>query len=89
MSLARSRWTFTITDLGLFLGKSPVTLRGWERQGLVSLPRDSGENRKLTTDDVRKVVGIARDLGRISQFRKDMVCAVLWGLETIEKENQR
>ena len=82
------RFAFTITDLALLLGKSPVTLRGWERQGLITFPRDPSGDRKFTLDDLRTAAVAARDLGRITEYRLDLVRAALTLLSFIEKENQ-
>lgn len=82
------RFIFTVTDLARFLGKSPVTLRGWERKGLIKrLPRDSGDNRKLTTTDIRRIAKVARKSGRITESRLQIVLATITMLELIEKEN--
>lgn len=80
-------FTFTVTDLARFLGKSPVTLRHWERQGLISFPRDTGGDRKLTLDQVRQVARIARQLGRIGDDRLNLVEAAVTILEIVEKAN--
>lgn len=84
-----SEWPFyfTVVDLARFLGKSPVTLRHWERQGLIAFPRDSGGDRKLTVDQVRQVARIARQLGRITERRLNLVEATVTLMETVEKEN--
>jgi DNA-binding transcriptional MerR regulator len=82
------RFAFTITDLALLLGKSSVTLRGWERQGLITFPRDPSGDRKFTLDDLRIAAVAARDLGRITEYRLDLVRAALTLLSFIEKENQ-
>lgn len=79
---------FTITDLARFLGKAAVTLRGWERQGLLELPRDSGNERKLTVDEVREVAKTAFHLERITRRRLDMIEAVCTMLSLIEGDNQ-
>lgn len=81
------RFIFTVVDLGRFIGKSAVTLRGWERQGLIDLPRDSGGDRKLTSEDVRKVARIARKLGRISERRLRIVESAVTLLQLIEGAN--
>lgn len=78
---------FTVTDLARFLGKSAVTLRGWERQGLIELPRDTGDNRKLTVDEIREVAKIAFHLKRIHRHRLDMIEAACTMLGLIEGEN--
>lgn len=78
---------FTVTDLARFLGKSAVTLRGWERQGLIELPRDTGENRKLTVDEIREVAKIAFHLKRITRHRLDMIEAGCTMLSLIEGES--
>lgn len=83
------RFYFTVTDLARFLGKSPVTVRGWERRGLVSIPRDSGDNRKLTTTDVREITKIAREDKRITGWRYQIVNLAMTALELIERENIR
>ena len=81
-------FTFTITDVARFLGKSAVTLRGWERQGLISFPRHGGEDRKFTIDEVRSAAMIARQLGRVTQERLELIGAALTLLRIIEMENQ-
>lgn len=78
---------FTITDLGRFLGKSPVTLRGWERKGLITIPRESSGDRKLTSRDIAGIAKVAYKTGRINRKRRDLVCAAVTIIETIEREN--
>ena len=77
---------FTVTDLARFLGKAAVTIRGWERKGLVTLPRDSGGDRKLTVDEVRDVAKIAFHHKRITRHRLDMIEAACTLLSLIEGE---
>lgn len=81
------RFSFTVTDLARFLGKSPVTLRHWERQGLVIFPRDNNGDRRLTSAQVRQMARIASKLGRISDDRLSLVEATVTLLEIVEKEN--
>jgi len=81
------RFHFTVTDLARFLGKSPVTLRHWERQGLVVFPRDTNGDRKLSTQDVRYMARIAANLGRITEERKNLVEATITMLQLVEQEN--
>lgn len=77
---------FTISDLGVFLGKSPVTIRAWERKGFIeSLPR-LGQNRALTCDDIRGVALTAYHGGRISDDRFQLVAEALTTLELIEQD---
>lgn len=80
-------FSFTVTDLARFLGKSPVTLRHWERQGLVNFPRDGNGDRRLSVNQVRHMARIAKTLGRISEARLNMVEATVYLLEQIEKTN--
>lgn len=80
-------FTFSVTELARFLGKSPVTLRGWERQGLLVFPRDEGGDRKLTLDQVRHAARIAHTLGRITDRRLNLVEAAVTILEIVESEN--
>lgn len=80
-------FSFTVTDLARFLGKSPVTLRHWERQGLVNFPRDGNGDRRLTVQQVRHMARIAKTLGRIDEPRLNMVEACVYLLEQIEKQN--
>lgn len=80
-------FSFTITDVARFLGKSPVTLRGWERKGLITFPRDPSGDRKFTLAEVREVAILARDMKRISKNRLKLVEASVTMLELIEKEN--
>ena len=83
------RFSFTFTDLARFLGKSSVTLRGWERQGLFEFPRDPSGDRKFATNDIRDVAYKARELKRISKQRLQYVEACVTMLEIIEKENHK
>lgn len=81
------RFHFTVTDLARFLGKAAVTIRGWERQGLISIPRDQGGDRKLTAEDVRAAARTARDLGRITDYRLQLVEATVTMVGLLEREN--
>jgi hypothetical protein len=74
---------FTISDLGQFLKKSPVTLRAWERKGLLSIPR-VGTKRLLTIDEVLEVANIALNAGRISQTRWENIRLALYYLQQLE-----
>lgn len=85
--MAHEGFHFTITDLGRFLGKSPVTLRKWEAQGFVSYPRDDGGDRKLGLQDVAAVAHTARQARRITCHRCALVLTALEALEALEKEN--
>jgi hypothetical protein len=78
---------FTVTDLGRFLGKSPVTLRKWEAQGFVAYPRDDRGDRKLGLSDVAAVARTAREAKRISACRLALVLSALEALAAVEKEN--
>jgi hypothetical protein len=86
--VSQDKFTFTVTDIARFLGKSPVTLRGWERNNLISFPRDSGGDRKLDLADVRKAAQEAHGLGRINQDRLRLVEACVTMLEVIEERNK-
>lgn len=81
------KFSFTVTDLARFLGKSPVTLRHWERQGLVVFPRDPNGDRRLTTDEVRHMARIANKLGRVSESRMHLVEATVTMLQLVEAAN--
>ena len=81
------RFTFTISDLARLLGKSPVTLRGWDDRGLVNIPRDSSGDRKLACADIRTITDKAFDLGRINHRRANLVYATMTLMEQIESEN--
>jgi DNA-binding transcriptional MerR regulator len=82
------RFYFTISDLGRFLGKSPVTLRGWERSGFVTIPRE-GNDRKLDLQDIREIAIIARKASRITNTRFNIVNAAITLLELVERENSK
>lgn len=81
-------WTFTAVDLARLLGKSPVTVRQWDKQGFVKLPRDSGNERKLTSEDVRRVAKTAHEASRISKRRYQLILSTLFLLEQVELENR-
>lgn len=79
---------FSISDLGHFLNKSPVTIRAWERKGLIRLPREGG-TRVLGIHDVERVARIAHQAKRISDYRLLIVVKAIESLDYIEKDNQR
>lgn len=81
--MRRLKFTFTVTDAAIFLGKSPVTLRQWERKGVVRFTR-LGTDRRLTCEDMRLLAERALGLGRISAKRYLLVQAALTILELIE-----
>ena len=70
--MRRTNFEFTVTDAAIFLGKSPVTLRQWERKGVVSFPR-LGADRRLTIADMRSLSDRALELGRIEEGRHRMI----------------
>lgn len=78
-------FSFTISDLARFLGKSPVTIRGWEKRGLVSIPRDPSGDRKLNTADIHDLAVRANELGRIDDKRLRLIGSALTILELIEQ----
>lgn len=82
-------FTFTVTDLARFLGKSPVTLRSWEKKGLLSFPRDASGDRKFTVSDIRESAKKAHKLKRISNQRLQYIEACVTMLEMIERENDK
>jgi excisionase family DNA binding protein len=49
------RFEFTVTEAARLLGKSPVTLRKWERQGVVHFRR-IGNDRRLDTTELRALI---------------------------------
>lgn len=83
----KNKFSFTITDVARFLGKSPVTLRGWEKKGLISFPRDPAGDRRFTLQAVREVAIMARQMKRISQERLQLIEANLTMMDLIEREN--
>lgn len=79
---------FTITDAARFLGKSPVTLRQWERKGLVTLPRESeGGDRRFNTGDIQHLAQVAFRLRRINLERLHLVIMATTALDVIERTN--
>lgn len=78
----------TVTDVARLLGKAAVTVRGWERKGLIVYPRDSGGDRKFTVNDTRDVIEFSYRTGRINSYRYDIACATLTLLATVEKLNE-
>jgi len=83
------RFYFTVTDLARMLNKSPVTIRSWERKNLVSIPRDSGGDRKLSVEDVKRVAKLAKKLGRISETRLDLILSAMTLFSYIEEKNSK
>lgn len=81
--MRRRNFTFTITDTAIFLGKSPVTLRQWERKGFARFPR-LGTDRRLTIDDIRSISLTAYLDDRIPKERYLQLQSILNQLEIIE-----
>jgi hypothetical protein len=82
------KFSFTVSEFARLLGKSPVTVRGWERKiPEFKLPRD-GDDRRLTCNDVRKYTNIVYSMKRITKTRLYLVEAVVTLLELVEKENE-
>ena len=84
-----AQFSFTISDLSRFLGKSAVTLRGWERAGHISFPRNGRGDRRFTLDDLRTVAASSVVRERVVQDRLRLFEATITILEIIEDENRR
>lgn len=82
---ARSKFSFTISDLSRFLGKSPVTLRGWEYHGLISFPRNGRGDRRFTLECLRDIAAHPIVRVRVDQDRLKLFEATITLLELIEK----
>jgi hypothetical protein len=74
--------------LARLIGKSPVTLRGWERDGLVDFPRNSKGDRSLEIRDIRLVCTNPRVRERLLPDRLKLVDATLTLLELLENEDR-
>lgn len=81
--MRRRNFTFTVTDAAIFLGKSPVTLRQWERKGFAQMPR-LGTDRQFTIDDLRYLAELAYIADRITKERYLVVQSTLNLLELAE-----
>jgi hypothetical protein len=81
-------FSLTVTDAARLLGKSPVTLRKWERLGYFEFPR-IGDDRRLGTADMRHLVANAVSRKVITTDRARQIELVLLTLEQIESENRR
>jgi hypothetical protein len=83
----RRRFNFTISELGILLGKRPVTLRAWERSGMATFPRDQRGNRSFNTEAITEAASNAYARGRITKKRYDLIHAAMTLLELIENES--
>lgn len=81
---ARTKFSLTISDLARFLGKSPVTLRGWERQGLIAFPRNGRGDRRFGLEDTRVVLRSAVVSERVDPDRIRLSEAIVSLLEIVE-----
>lgn len=81
------KFSFTVTEAARFLGKSAVTLRMWERRGLVAMPR-LGTDRRFSIRDLRELAAWAHSTNRIGTDRLHLVEAGLTVLELIESEDR-
>ena len=79
---------FTITDVARLLGKASVTLRGWEKQGLIKFPR-LGTDRHFTCEEVIKCAEDAYKLKRIPRKRLNLVRGAMAMLLFIEEANEK
>jgi DNA-binding transcriptional MerR regulator len=77
-------FSFTITELSILLGKAPVTLRGWERDGLITFPRNSRNDRRFTVSDIRSLLENRTVVAHIDSKRIRLVEAILTLLEIVE-----
>lgn len=77
--------TFTITQVGVLLGKSAATLRSWERRGEFAYPR-KGTDRALSPECVQDLAAFAYFAGRISQRRHRLVHAMMLLQEQLIEE---
>lgn len=80
------QFSFTVTDLGIILGKAPVTIRAWERKGELSIPRDPAGNRKLSIKDVVMIADAAHHNKRIKSPRLYQIKQAMLALEALQKE---
>src|SRR4051812_46420943 len=83
-----SKFSFTISDLARFLGKSPVTLRGWERHGAISFPRNGRGDRRFTLEDLRKVTSETIVRERCEERNLRVLEATITLLEIVENEDR-
>jgi hypothetical protein len=84
----RPKFSFTISDLARFLGKSPVTLRGWERHGLISFPRNGRGDRRFDLAGIRVALDSSVCRNRVDPDRIRLVEATLTLLELVEHEDR-
>lgn len=82
---AASKFSFTISDLARFLGKSPVTLRGWERHGLISFPRNGRGDRRFDLASLRDVAAHPTVRERVLPSRLNLFEATITLLEIVEQ----
>lgn len=80
----RSKFSFTISDAARFVGKSPVTLRGWERHGLIGFPRNGRGDRRFDVESLRTFLDSQVVVSRCDSDRIRLSHAALTLLELIE-----
>jgi hypothetical protein len=83
-----TKFSFTISDLARFLGKSPVTLRGWERHGLISFPRNERGDRRFSLGGLREAAAAPIVVERCDKHRLRLFEATITLLEIVENENR-
>jgi len=89
MSNQNGRFSFTVTDLGRFLGKAPATLRKWEKQGDVSFPRNQKGDRRVNLDELVNVAKFAYESARITPRRFRLIEEAAFILKTLEGDRVR
>jgi hypothetical protein len=83
----RPSFQFSISDLATFFGKSPVTIRNWERKGLVFFQRE-GQNRVVSTEEMRHIARNLYHAKRIDKDRLRLIESSITNLQILEKVNQ-
>lgn len=80
------RLDLRITDIAPILGKAPVTLRGWEREGFIKFRRNSKGDRRINIDELLEITKRAHRAGRIDDTRRDIITAVVSLIKVMERE---
>jgi DNA-binding transcriptional MerR regulator len=83
--MRRKQFTFTVSDAAILFGKSPVTLRQWEKKGIVDFPRLTNGARRMSSNDIRQIALVVQHKNYITRQRLQLINAILTMMELAEQ----
>jgi excisionase family DNA binding protein len=63
---------FSISEAAKYLGVFPLTLRNWEKKGLIKSFRTPGRHRRFRKSDLDRVLGMGRTSDKLKESIKKL-----------------